>query len=53
MAEDEARLRVKANAVQRAAVEAVDNIRSIEEAERRNRERAESEARAKDEAKIK
>ena len=36
-AEDEARVRVKANAVQREVVESVANIRDIEEAERGKR----------------
>ena len=39
-AEDEARVRVKSNAFQRAAVEAVTNTRSIEEAKRRKRDKA-------------
>ena len=44
---------MKDNAVQRAVVEAVANIRAREEADRGNRERSEAEARAKAEAEIK
>ena len=50
--EGEARVRVKANAVQKSVVEAVTNTKSIEEAERGKIEREEAEARAKAEAEI-
>ena len=46
-------VRVKANAVQKAVVEAVANIRAREESKRGKREREEAEARDKAEADIK
>ena len=52
-AESEARVREKANTVQRAAVEAAAKIRSKAEGERGKRDRAEAEARAKSEYNIK
>ena len=52
-AEDKARVRLKANDVQRSVVEAVANITAIEDAGRGKRERAQAEARSKADAKIK